>query len=206
MLSNACGAYVRAVVAANELDEVGGERLGLFKVLHLPWLHLPWLHLLWLYDLLTCYGRGCGSSVRSCGWNHVCTRGRCQGPEACTHGVSRVLEAAAIRVLEGVLHVHVHVHVLVLPEAAGTRGGSYSETLLDVLEAPPVCVQVALGADEVPAAKPEADGLLLCCQRLGVEPENSVYVGDSPTDGQAARAAGMKSIGVLWGAGEDAAL
>ena len=75
-----------------------------------------------------------------------------------------------------------------------------------MLEAHPVCLQVALGADEVPAAKPEADGLLLCCARLGVEPENSVYVGDSPTDGQAARAAGMKSIGVLWGAGEEAAL
>ena len=62
MLSNACGAYVRAVVAANELDEVGGQRLGLFKV--------------------------------------------------------------------------------------------------------------ALGADEVPAAKPAADGLLLCCEQLGVEPSS----------------------------------
>ena len=95
--------------------------------------------------------------------------------------------------------------VLVLLEAAGTSGGSYRGTL-HVLEPTPMCVQVALGADEVPAAKPEADGLLLCCQRLGVEPENSVYVGDSPPDGQAARAAGLKSIGVLWGAGEEATL
>ena len=47
-------------------------------------------------------------------------------------------------------------------------------------------VQVALGADEVPAAKPAAEGLLLCCERLGVDPASSVYVGDSPTDGQAA--------------------
>ena len=47
-------------------------------------------------------------------------------------------------------------------------------------------MQVALGADEVPAAKPAADGLLLCCERLGVDPASSVYVGDSPTDGQAA--------------------
>ena len=31
-LSNACGAYVRAVVAANELDEVPGQRIGLFGV------------------------------------------------------------------------------------------------------------------------------------------------------------------------------
>ena len=46
--------------------------------------------------------------------------------------------------------------------------------------------QVALGADEVAAAKPDPDGLLLCCERLGVNPASSVYVGDSPTDGQAA--------------------
>ena len=95
-LSNACGAYVRAVVAANELDEVPGQRMALFKV--------------------------------------------------------------------------------------------------------------ALGADEVPAAKPAGDGLLLCCERLGVPPAESVYVGDSPSDGKAARAAGMKSIGVLWGACAEPAL
>lgn len=59
---------------------------------------------------------------------------------------------------------------------------------------------VALGADEVPAAKPEADGLEACCAALGVEPSLCVYVGDAPSDGEAARAAGMRSIGVLWGA------
>jgi len=54
--------------------------------------------------------------------------------------------------------------------------------------------------DEVPAAKPAADGLLECCEVLHCNPEASVYVGDSPSDGKAARAAGMMSIGVLWGA------
>jgi len=95
-LSNACGAYVRAVMSANELDEKPGERIGLFRV--------------------------------------------------------------------------------------------------------------ALGADEVPKAKPDADGLLLCCEKLRVKAEDGVYVGDSPSDGKAARAAGMKSIGVLWGANGEAAL
>ena len=65
---------------------------------------------------------------------------------------------------------------------------------------------VALGADEVPKPKPNADGLLLCCDRLGATPGESVYVGDAPSDGRAARAAGMKSIGVLWGANDEAAL
>ena len=89
-LSNACGAYVRAVMAANELDEAPGQRIALFKC--------------------------------------------------------------------------------------------------------------ALGADEVPAAKPAPDGLLACCELIGADPSQSVYVGDSPSDGTAAQNAGMKSIGVLWGA------
>ena len=65
---------------------------------------------------------------------------------------------------------------------------------------------VALGADDVPAAKPAADGLLQCCEALGVAPELSVYVGDSPSDGQAARNAGMRSVGVLWGANPESKL
>jgi phosphoglycolate phosphatase-like HAD superfamily hydrolase len=67
-------------------------------------------------------------------------------------------------------------------------------------------MKIALGADEVPMAKPHPDGLLLCCERLAVRPENSVYVGDSPSDGKAARAAGMRSVGVLWGANDQEAL
>jgi phosphoglycolate phosphatase-like HAD superfamily hydrolase len=65
---------------------------------------------------------------------------------------------------------------------------------------------IVRGADEVPAAKPAPDGLLVCCETLGVDPACSVYVGDSPSDGKAARAAGMKSAGVLWGANGEEAL
>lgn len=59
--------------------------------------------------------------------------------------------------------------------------------------------QIALGADKVSAAKPAPDGLINCCHRLGLLVNNCVYVGDSPTDGAAAAAAGMTSIGVSWG-------
>ena len=58
---------------------------------------------------------------------------------------------------------------------------------------------VALGADAVTAAKPAPDGLLECARRLGVDPARCVYVGDSPTDGLAAAAAGMRSVCVTWG-------
>src|SRR5262249_23592563 len=44
--------------------------------------------------------------------------------------------------------------------------------------------------------KPSPDGLLLCCARMDVAPARCIYVGDSATDMQAARAAGMAAIGV----------
>jgi len=55
------------------------------------------------------------------------------------------------------------------------------------------------GADDVPKPKPNPDGLLLCCEEMGVDPKDCVYIGDSPSDAMAAEAAGMTPIGVMWG-------
>jgi phosphoglycolate phosphatase-like HAD superfamily hydrolase len=58
-----------------------------------------------------------------------------------------------------------------------------------------------LGADNVPKPKPFADGLWQVCQELQIEnPSRCVFIGDSPSDGLAAAAAGMPCIGVTWGA------
>ncbi len=57
----------------------------------------------------------------------------------------------------------------------------------------------ALIADsQLPQSKPAPDGLLLAAQIMGLDPRNTVYIGDSPTDIQAAHAAGAKSIAALW--------
>ena len=56
----------------------------------------------------------------------------------------------------------------------------------------------------MPKPKPHGDGLLMCCKALGVAPEDALYVGDAPTDGKAARVAGMPSIGAIWGSFEEA--
>ena len=63
---------------------------------------------------------------------------------------------------------------------------------------------VAWGADDVPAPKPDAAGALACCAALGLDPARSVFVGDSPSDAGAAKAAGMRSVGCLYGANEAA--
>jgi pyrophosphatase PpaX len=58
---------------------------------------------------------------------------------------------------------------------------------------------VVVGGDEHERQKPEPDLLLLALERLGAEPAIAAYVGDSPFDMQAARAAGMHAVGVTWG-------
>ena len=56
------------------------------------------------------------------------------------------------------------------------------------------------GADDVPKPKPAPDGILQCLSEMGVKPSEAVYIGDSPSDGRAALAAGCASVAVSWGA------
>jgi phosphoglycolate phosphatase-like HAD superfamily hydrolase len=59
---------------------------------------------------------------------------------------------------------------------------------------------------DVPVRKPAPDLLLTCLKQIGGEAQRSVYVGDSPIDIIAAKAAGVHSIGVLSGASDRASL
>jgi phosphoglycolate phosphatase len=58
---------------------------------------------------------------------------------------------------------------------------------------------VLLGGDSLPQRKPDPEPLWHACQALGVEPAQSVYVGDDERDIVAARRAGLKSVAALWG-------
>lgn len=55
--------------------------------------------------------------------------------------------------------------------------------------------------DDVPEPKPSPKSIQKCIRLLGASPKTSVYVGDSVVDIQASRAAGVRSIAVLSGAG-----
>ncbi len=59
--------------------------------------------------------------------------------------------------------------------------------------------EVVVGGDETETHKPDPAPLRLALERLSAAPEDAVYVGDSPFDMQAARAAGLHAIGVAWG-------
>lgn len=57
--------------------------------------------------------------------------------------------------------------------------------------------------DDVRAPKPDPHGLELAVDALGVTPANAVYVGDTLTDMEAARAAGLRPIAALWAFDDD---
>ena len=67
-------------------------------------------------------------------------------------------------------------------------------------------VPVLVTMEDTPVHKPDPAPLLLALGRAGGSVESAAYVGDAAVDMLAARAARMQGIGVLWGAGERAAI
>ena len=59
--------------------------------------------------------------------------------------------------------------------------------------------EAVLGGRAGVPAKPDPTTSLEVCARLGLPPARVAYVGDSGTDMQTARRAGMYAVGVLWG-------
>jgi pyrophosphatase PpaX len=57
-----------------------------------------------------------------------------------------------------------------------------------------------IASDSTTKHKPDPEPVLLGLERLAAAPEDAIFVGDSPYDMQAARAAGVHALGVAWGA------
>lgn len=60
-------------------------------------------------------------------------------------------------------------------------------------------VDVVIAHEDTDRHKPDPDPVLLAIRRLGAEPSQAAYVGDSPFDVRAAKAAGAFAIAVGWG-------
>jgi pyrophosphatase PpaX len=58
---------------------------------------------------------------------------------------------------------------------------------------------VVIGAEDTERHKPHPDPILAALDRLEAAASETAYVGDSPFDIQAAKAAGVTAIGVTWG-------
>jgi pyrophosphatase PpaX len=59
--------------------------------------------------------------------------------------------------------------------------------------------EAIVGGDETERHKPDPEPLLLGAARLGADPVATAYVGDSPFDIRAAKAAEMFAVAVTWG-------
>ncbi len=71
------------------------------------------------------------------------------------------------------------------------RGGVFSLPTVAPLKK---FFKVAVYYEDTTKHKPDPAPLLLAATKLGIQPKNIVYIGDAPTDMQAAKAAGMKAI------------
>ena len=59
--------------------------------------------------------------------------------------------------------------------------------------------EVLVGFDDVAEHKPHPAPVLAALERLGAPPGDALFVGDSPHDIRAGRAAGVRTAAVLWG-------
>jgi pyrophosphatase PpaX len=59
--------------------------------------------------------------------------------------------------------------------------------------------EVVVGYEDTERHKPAPDPVLAALERLGAAPADAAYVGDSPFDVQAAKAAGAFAVAVGWG-------
>ncbi len=63
--------------------------------------------------------------------------------------------------------------------------------------------EAAAGCMDVPCGKPAPDMIFLLLEQMGADPDGAVFIGDSTSDMEAAKEAGVRGIGLVWGAGED---
>lgn len=61
-------------------------------------------------------------------------------------------------------------------------------------------MRCVIASDSTERHKPDPQPVLMALERLGSAPGDALFVGDSPYDMQAARAAGVHALGVAWGA------
>lgn len=62
---------------------------------------------------------------------------------------------------------------------------------------------VMISADDVKAHKPDPEGIIRALKILGLDPQDVVYVGDTKYDVQAGRTAGVETVAVTYGFGEN---
>jgi len=74
--------------------------------------------------------------------------------------------------------------------AVNTNSGKEARTVLERLGVK-LLFDLIVSADDVSRPKPDPEGVRMIMRRLGVEPDRTIYVGDSSIDQTTAREAGI---------------
>lgn len=67
-------------------------------------------------------------------------------------------------------------------------------------------IDICYGAREGIALKPDPEGVYSIIDELGLKKEECIYIGDTSTDMKTGKAAGLYTVGVLWGFRDEAEL
>ncbi|WP_249664425.1 HAD-IA family hydrolase, partial [Lysinibacillus sp. D4B1_S16] len=57
---------------------------------------------------------------------------------------------------------------------------------------------VRIGTDNVKNVKPDPEPVLLALERLGVDKDDAIWIGDNSHDIEAGHRAGVRAFGVAW--------
>ena len=116
----------------------------------------------------------------------------------------RELSRSEVAAYPGVAEVLRALRALGQPIAVFTGASRRAAGILQA--AAGLAADLLIGGDQVHHPKPAADGLLLAAQGIGVPARDLAYIGDSPADMGAARAAGSHGAAAAWGHMYDAAV
>ena len=107
----------------------------------------------------------------------------------------RLQEVRYVPVLfEGVSDALRELHGAGLRLGIATNGSGVSARGLMAVHGLEGLFDVFVGADMVEEGKPDPEMIFLSCERAGIPPSETVYVGDSPADMMAGRAAGCRVV------------
>ncbi len=110
----------------------------------------------------------------------------------------------AVRFYPGMRELIAHLHASGVRQAiVTTKGEQEAIQLLDDLGILGL-FDTVVGDDDVRALKPDPAPVVAACGRLGERPSAATMVGDTVYDIAAAKSAGARAVGVLWGHGDAA--
>lgn len=106
--------------------------------------------------------------------------------------------ASSTRLFDGVSNLLQQLRDSEIP--LGMVTGRHSRDLHIMLDAQNLQphFSILVSDDQVSLPKPNPEGIFKAAKHLGIEPHNTLYIGDSPSDVEAAHNAGSTAIAVVW--------